>query len=97
MAVNIAMQKPEILDPESKSLNTPLNRCVSNIMALHLMRSAYANKPKNLQIAYCLGIAFELLRQCQREDSNTYSRLRRIEQELEQRLRTSRPEPKTPL
>lgn len=66
-------------------------------MALRLMNSAYINKPKNLQIAYCLGIAFELLGQCQREDSHTYHRLKRIEQELEQRLGTSRQEPKTPL
>ncbi len=86
------MRKPEILDPESKFLNTPLNRVVSNIMALRLMDSKYKDSPKNIQIAYCLGIAFELLRQCQLEDSNTYSRLKRIEQLLEQRAR--RPNPK---
>lgn len=84
------MTKLEILDPQSKFLNTPINRCVCNIMALRLMNSPYINKPKNLQIAYCLGIAFELLQQCQLEDSMTYSRLRRIEQELARRPPRSR-------
>ena len=79
------MHKLEILDPKSKFLATPVNRVVTNIMALRLTASAYRDQPKNLQLAYCLGIAFELLRQCQLEDSNTYNRLKNIERTLEQR------------